>query len=226
MGCILLLLLGTPVTGQEPATKLFETYCFECHGEGMQEGGFDLQVFLGKETSDATLLFEHLITEKMPPRDAAQPSEKERDQLLRRLAKRQIEAESNAYRRLSRFEFNHSVNDLLGIELDLAETMADDRGTNRFDTDRRIGLTSQRLMAYFTAADQSPAGNLHFPRARVSARIHLEHQPAPGQPSHLQHLHASLPRKGSCFRGPVPIMETATLFSTTISRPQLPAGMS
>ena len=154
VGCILLLLLGTPVTGQEPATTLLKTYCFECHGEGMQEGGLDLQVFLGKETFDATLLFEHLITEKMPPRDAAQPSEKERAQLLRWLAERQIEAESNAYRRLSRFEFNHSVNDLLGIELDLAETIADDRGTNRFDTDRRIGLTSQRLMAYFTAAEE------------------------------------------------------------------------
>ena len=154
MGCILLLLLGTSVTGQEPATKLFKTYCFECHGDGMQEGGLDLEVFLGKETLDATLLFEHLITEKMPPRDADQPSAKERAQLLRWVAERQIKPKPNAYRRLSRFEFNQSVNDLLGIELDLAETMPDDRGTNRFDTDRRIGLTAQQLRAYFAAAEQ------------------------------------------------------------------------
>ncbi len=153
-GCILLLFLGTPVTGQEPATKLFQTYCFECHAEGMQEGGLDLEVFLGKETLDSTLLFEYLITEKMPPRDADQPSAKERAQLLRWMAERQIKPKPNAYRRLSRFEFNQSVNDLLGIELDLAETMADDRGTNRFDTDRRIPLTAQQLTAYFAAADQ------------------------------------------------------------------------
>ena len=77
MGCILFLLIGTPVTGQEPARKLFQTYCFDCHANGMQEGGLDLEVLLGKDTFDATLLFEHLITEKMPPRDADQPSKKD-----------------------------------------------------------------------------------------------------------------------------------------------------
>ena len=154
MGCILLLLLGTPVTGQEPATKLFQTYCFECHAEGMQEGGLDLEVLLGKETLDATLLFEHLITEKMPPRDADQPSAKERAQLLRWVAERQIKPKPNAYRRLSRFEFNHSMNDLLGMDHHVAETVPDDRGTRRYDTDHRIQLTTQQLAAYFAAADQ------------------------------------------------------------------------
>ncbi len=63
---ILFLLLGTPVTGQEPARKLFQTYCFECHADGMQEGGLDLKVLLKKETFDATLLFEYLITDRPP----------------------------------------------------------------------------------------------------------------------------------------------------------------
>ena len=154
IGGTFFLLLGTRAMGQETTTPLFKTYCFDCHAQGMQEGGLDLEVLFNKPNFDATLVFEHLITEKMPPRDADQPSTKERAQLLRWLAKRQVEAAPNAYHRISRFEFNQSVNDLLGIELDLAETIADDRGTHRFDSDRRITLTSQQLAAYFAAADQ------------------------------------------------------------------------
>ena len=154
VGLLAVLLPCISTMGGEPAPQLFQTYCFECHANGMKEGGLDLEELLKKEAFDATLLFEHLITKKMPPRDAEQPSKKERAVLLSAVAERQPEEKRNAFRRISRFEFNQSVNDLLGIKMDLAETIADDRGTNRFDTDRRIPLTAQQLSAYFSATDQ------------------------------------------------------------------------
>ena len=154
IGCILSLLPGTEVTGKEPATELFKTYCFDCHADGVEEGGLDLKALCNKPTFDATLAFEHLITQKMPPRNADQPSEEERIRMLRWLADRQIEAEPNVHRRISRFEFNQSVNDLLGTELQIAKSIPSARGTHRFDSDRRITLTSQQLAAYFAATDQ------------------------------------------------------------------------
>ncbi|MEE2781069.1 MAG: DUF1588 domain-containing protein [Planctomycetota bacterium] len=154
IGCILSLVSGTGVAGQEPATELFKTYCFDCHADGVEEGGLDLETLCNKPTFDATLAFEHLITQKMPPRDADQPSEEERIRMLRWLADRQIEAEPPAHRRISRFEFNQSVNDLLGTELQIAKSIPSARGTHRFDSDRRITLTGQQLAAYFKATDQ------------------------------------------------------------------------
>lgn len=138
----------------DPPTKLFETYCFDCHDDTSQEGGLDLVRLLEQRVFDGTLIFEHLITEKMPPSDAGQPDDVERLQLLNWLARRQAASEPNFYRRISRHEFNHRVNDLLGIELELAHTIPDDRGTNDFDSDRRILLTKEMLAAYFSSADQ------------------------------------------------------------------------
>ena len=197
IGCILWLLPGTEVTGQESATGLFKTYCFDCHADGVEEGGLDLKTLCNKPIFDATLAFEHLITQKMPPRDADQPSEEERIRMLRWLADRQIEAEPPAHRRISRFEFNQSVNDLLGTELQIAKSIPSARGTHRFDSDRRITLTGQQLAAYFKATDQMLEAA--FPQAGFLPEIIWNTNPDPGQSSHVQHLHASLPERNSLF---------------------------
>ena len=59
-----------------------------------------------------------------------------------------------AFRRISRHEFVHSVNDLLGTDLDLADQIPEDRGTNDFDSNRRIQLSREMLGAYFSVADE------------------------------------------------------------------------
>ena len=103
---------------------------------------------------DGSRVFEKLITGQMPPADNSQPSSAERQAMLKWLAARQATISPAKYRRVSRHEFVRSVNDLLGIELDLVESIPEDRDTHDFDSSRKIRLTREMLAAYFAAADE------------------------------------------------------------------------
>jgi len=138
----------------EKAFQNFENYCFDCHDGEAKKGDLDLVNFFGKGDFDGSLMFEHLITAKMPPKNKKQPTFKEKQLMLDWLAQRQAENVPQPYRRISRHEFVHSVNDLLGVKLDLTGEISEDRGTHDFDSDRRVQLTRQMLTSYFVAADE------------------------------------------------------------------------
>lgn len=139
---------------QAESTKWLAGYCFDCHDASSKEGGLDLASLLSQDRFDATLVFENLITKRMPPSDASQPSPDERQSILAWLANHSTERDAESYRRISRHEFVHSINDLLSVHLDVADEIPEDRGTNRFDSDRRIMLSREQLTAYFKAADE------------------------------------------------------------------------
>lgn len=88
--------------------------------EASREGNLDLAGLLEKGDFDGSLVFENLATGKMPPADADQPSSAEERSVLHWLADKQKETAPQSFRRISRHEFVHSVNDLLGTKLDLA----------------------------------------------------------------------------------------------------------
>jgi len=136
------------------ARQLITKYCFDCHDASSKEGGFDFETSLIKDRFDATLPFENLITKRMPPSDADQPSHDERQAIVAWLANHSEEQRVGSYRRISRHEFVHSLNDLLGVHLDIAGEIPEDRGTNRFDSDRRIMLSREQLSAYFKTAEE------------------------------------------------------------------------
>lgn len=133
---------------------LLERYCLDCHDELSKKGEFDMIGWLDLAAADGTLLFENLITSKMPPADKPQPSAEEKRTLLTWLAHRQEPTASHPFRRISRHEFVNSINDLLGTQLDIADQIPEDRGTRDFDSDRRIALSREMLASYFSAADQ------------------------------------------------------------------------
>ena len=85
----------------------------------------------------------------MPPADMDQPSANEKQAMLEWLASQQKERAPDSFGRMSRHEFVHSINDLLGTNLNLAEVIPDDRGTYDFESDRRIKLSREMLSAYF-----------------------------------------------------------------------------
>lgn len=134
--------------------EILEHYCYDCHGDGSEKGGFDLEIFLGKGDMDGSLMFENLLTGKMPPAKEDQPDDKERKALLAWLAGRKQHDSPKSFRRISRHEFVHSVNDLLGSNLNLVDSIPEDRGTNNFDSNRKIQLSREMLGSYFTVADE------------------------------------------------------------------------
>ena len=138
----------------EKASEILEYYCFDCHDAVSQKGNLNMEELLKKDSFDGALIFENLLTGKMPPADKDQPEAKEKRAVLDWLAKQQRDHHQESFRRLSRHEFIHSVNDLLGIDLDLTGNIPEDRGTNDFDSNRKIQLSREMLESYFSVADK------------------------------------------------------------------------
>ena len=165
----------------EIAQEHFEQYCFDCHDGETKKGGLDLTEVLEREGSDGSLVFENLITAKMPPANKKQPKAEERQLMLQWLAQRQKASAPKSFRRISRHEFVHSANDLLGVKLDLTSEIPEDRGTRDFDSDRRVQLTKEMLTAYFTAVDDLlefalPAKGFEPERVWVTSKLKDSHK--------------------------------------------------
>jgi hypothetical protein len=156
----------TPVPVVTTMPEHFETYCLDCHDDLTKKGDLDLLELFDTPNFDGTWAFENLITGKMPPANKKQPSAAEKQQMLTWLANSAKVTPPADFRRLSRHEFVHSVNDLLGVSIDLTDDIPEDRGTYDFDTDRRIQLGKEQLTAYFQAAEDMlefafPANGFH-----------------------------------------------------------------
>ncbi|MFT6792196.1 MAG: hypothetical protein ACJAR1_000175 [Rubritalea sp.] len=166
---------------QQQAAEVLEHYCFDCHGDGSEKGGLDMEGLLKRREFDGTLMFENLLTGKMPPAKEEQPDAQEKRTVLDWLAKRKATHAPKSFRRISRHEFVQSVNDLLGTELDLANKIPADRGTNNFDSDRRIQLSREMLGSYFTVADEMldfafPKDGFPQPRSWVTNKVKDSHE--------------------------------------------------
>ncbi|NCF88704.1 MAG: DUF1588 domain-containing protein [Verrucomicrobiaceae bacterium] len=173
---------ASPSSGlKQIAHQHLETYCFDCHDEEVKKGNLDLIGLLDSGEFDGSLMFENLITGKMPPAEKKQPSTGERQSLLRWLAQREVESLPNSFRRISRHEFVHSINDLLNTNFDLTKQIPEDRGTFTFDSDRRIQMTKQQLAAYFAVADDLlefafPASGFHPETTWVTNSVRDSHE--------------------------------------------------
>lgn len=137
----------------DAARDYFDGFCSSCHDDSSKEAGLDLSEFLNNDEFDGTLVFENLITGKMPPKDMPQPKAAEKNAMLQWLAGRQVKNEPKSFRRVSREEFVHSISDLLGSRMALVGDIPADRETHDFDSSRQIQVTREMLAAYLDAAD-------------------------------------------------------------------------
>lgn len=168
-------LLPNPVNAQVPDRPEFsqhiepilQTLCFDCHGEGADEGGVQ---FDAADSHKALLanrklwgkVWDNILTGNMPPADMSQPTEAERQTLSRwigqtvfRLDPKSPDPGRVTIRRLNREEYRYSVLDLLGVEFNVDEHFpADDTGYG-FDTIADVLTVPPTLMdKYFDAAAQ------------------------------------------------------------------------
>ena len=177
------LAFGNPAfVREQQAAELLEHYCFDCHGDGSEKGGFDLEGFLEDGQGDGTLMFENVLNGKMPPAEEEQPDAQEKATVLEWLAKRKLKQRSQPkpFRRISRHEFSHSVNDLLGVELDLTGKIPKDRGTHDFDSNRNIQLSREMLGSYFAVAGEMlehafPADGFPVEKTWVTSKVRDSH---------------------------------------------------
>lgn len=146
---------------------LLRTYCFECHGAEMQESDLDFSRVTGAGSLEEdgefwSRVLEQVQSHVMPPEDSPGPTAEERDRmvevlagLLDRLAEQAPHDPGRVtMRRLNRRQYNHTIRDLLGIDLEPASNFPADDVRDGFDNNGdALTLPPILLEKYLTAAD-------------------------------------------------------------------------
>ncbi|MBL8855039.1 MAG: DUF1592 domain-containing protein [Planctomycetaceae bacterium] len=123
----------------ESIRPVLERACFDCHGPDTQEANIrldslDPNLHTGGDVDWWSEVMAVISKGEMPPPDSLELSEPERQQLVDWLSvelqtasmvRRQSTSDS-AFRRLTRYEYNHALQDLLGVPWDFAKDLPPD----------------------------------------------------------------------------------------------------
>lgn len=114
---------------QQRILPLLQKFCYDCHGDGTDKGDFALDEYpeYSKMIADK-VMWDHarqqLVTHVMPPQKKEQPSLPERDELVAWIDNtvfwfdpQKIDPGHATYRRLNRTEYNHTIRDLLMVDM-------------------------------------------------------------------------------------------------------------
>jgi mono/diheme cytochrome c family protein len=132
------------VQSRQPNIATFEStikpilakHCVDCHGADVTEGNvrvdtLDPDLVTGKDTDWWLELFAVLSKGEMPPPDSAEMSDDDRRQVVEWLSTeletasivRRGSGSHSTFRRLTRYEYNHALQDLLGLPWDFAKDL-------------------------------------------------------------------------------------------------------
>ncbi len=173
IGCLLLMGSATPAFADaklpaDPSRKLFEQYCQTCHAGAKPKGDFRVeslsQVVADKVNREKWLkVVEQLKTGTMPPKGKPRPAALETKALTDWINGRVAAAETarNAQqglavmRRLNQVEYQNTVRDLLGVDVELKDVLPVDTVAGGFDTSAEaLHFSSYLLANYLEAADR------------------------------------------------------------------------
>lgn len=159
----------------------FERHCLECHDEAVAKGGLDL-TSLGTDLADPAVmqkwvrLFDRVQTGEMPPEKEPRPEAGDLRTFLGAVSTDLTAAheagKGTVLRRLNRLEYENTLNDLFGTNLDLAATLPEDGRAEGFDTvGEALGLSMVQMERYLAAAnlvlDEAIAKKTEKPAATV-----------------------------------------------------------
>jgi hypothetical protein len=152
---------------KNPGFAFVTKYCLACHSADEPEGKLDLSRF-----SDTSAMLSargvwakvvrNVRNGEMPPRDADQPTQADRDAFVSAVQKVFRQADANrpvdpgrvVVRRLNRTEYNNTVRDLCLIEFEPAENFPADEASHGFDNQSEsLSLSPLLLERYLDAAD-------------------------------------------------------------------------
>jgi hypothetical protein len=164
----------TSASGSEYATvvqPLIKQYCLSCHSTKLKKGDLDLERFTSvdlvrKDLKPWQAMIEMLESGEMPPRSKPQPTADERKRLLS-WVRNFLDAEARAsagdpgpavLRRLSNAEYNYTVRDLTGVDLQPARDFPADGAAGEGFTNAAEALSmSPALLDKYLAAAKAIA---------------------------------------------------------------------
>ena len=146
----------------------FEQHCTKCHGAEKQKGDLRLDN-LGAPTTKGEngevwrAVLDRLESGDMPPKKEPRPEPaalaKTIDQIADELAK--TAERPISLRRLNRFEYEHTIHDLLGIDTPLVDLLPEDSRVQGFDNVADgLSISSILMERYLEAADVAFDGTI------------------------------------------------------------------
>ena len=159
----------TPIRGDEPTLTRSDVdafltkYCYECHADGVSQGGLALDALPSKLSDRANFsqwvrVHDRVTANEMPPKRSEQPSDAERQAFLKSLnhplTTTHAATKGTVLRRLNRQEYQNTLNDLFGTHLELAAMLPEDGRTHEFDTvGETLNISMVQLQQYLAAID-------------------------------------------------------------------------
>ena len=161
-------LLGTVLLCAETPKNLrpfIEKHCVDCHDAEDAKGGLDFGKLPADLSQPETLakwvrIFDRVDQGEMPPKKKARPEAGEKAVFTKALATTLVTADrankATVLRRLNRNEFEQTLNDLLGINEELAPMLPEDGRAQGFDkVGEALDLSSVHLQRAMDAARQA-----------------------------------------------------------------------
>lgn len=144
---------------------LLQAHCFDCHGKADEaSGGFSIDQLvlqsLDSHRSSGERILRKLRSRQMPPQDVSKPSESEYHLLIDALEngldqlsrQRPRPGQTETLRRLTRFEYQNAIRDLLDLEISADTWLPADEVSHGFDNITVGELSPNLLSRYVTAA--------------------------------------------------------------------------
>ena len=163
----------------ETLQPFLATYCVKCHSERQQKGDRRFDQLASEIRSDNDLvdyqdILDQLNLVEMPPKEAKQPSDKARKQIVALLTQtidsyhrsRKANAGTTVLRRLNSREYRNTVRDLLHLNMtmfDPAQGFPRDQTTDHLDNVGETLVTSGHLLAKYLGAAEQVVDKAMFP---------------------------------------------------------------
>ena len=168
--CLVLFTSALPAVGAavpKPLAAFLDQHCVECHDADVKKGGLDLTA-LPFDLADAGAfqkwrrVFERVHSGEMPPKKRERPPQTGLEGFLAGLKQPMVKADADDIaalgrvrgRRLTRVEYEHTLHDLLGIDIPLKQMLPEDGSAHGFETVAEAQqLSHHQLARYLDVAD-------------------------------------------------------------------------
>jgi hypothetical protein len=176
--------------------KFIQSHCLDCHDKATRKAGLALDELLAADIDSNAEAWEKVVRKltarQMPSRESSRPSERDFDAAVAWLessldaaaAKSPNPCRTETFRRLNRTEYQNSIRDLLGLNVDLTSLLPADESSHGFDNVTVADLSPTLLNRYISAgqkisrlavgaAPRSPSGETFRIRPDVTQDVHI-----------------------------------------------------
>jgi hypothetical protein len=209
---LMALLLGAPIALAEDipsgpsgfkakVSPFFKTHCIKCHGPETSKGEITLHTLdgdlsTGQELERWELILEMLESGEMPPEGEGQPSLADRQAVIEwidadlrsYITKASQIAKAPTTRRLTNFEYQNTMRDLLGFELKLIQNLPQDPvKPYKFNNTAQFMLMGpEQIDRYKENARRAMASAIVDPALPKIHKTRREWEPRGGSPTEIQ----------------------------------------